>query len=134
MNNTSNELNDFVNKNNQWQISKNKKHNWHPPTDVYETENAINIQVEIAGMDKNDFNLTYEKNFVLIQGKRKQIGCNFKKAYHQVEIGYGEFETKIVLTTPIDQTKIVAEYDNGFLTIILPKSSPKQIKIQQNGK
>ncbi len=110
---------------------QNIKYNWNPPTDVYETAAEIIIKVEIAGMDENDFEITLEKNLLQIRGTRIDQQDQSKKAYHKMEIGFGEFSTKIEINTPIDQNHTFAQYDNGFLTVTLPKSTPKQIKIQK---
>lgn len=116
---------------NNWQITQRKKHNWRPPTDVYETDTDFIIKVEIAGMNENDFNLVLDKNTLLIQGSRIDKKKDEKRAFHQVEIGFGEFSTQIKINSPIDQENTRANYTNGFLTISLPKSTPKQIKIKR---
>lgn len=103
--------------------------NWRPPTDVYESDDCIIVKVEIAGMSQEKFEITYFKNVLNISGCRSDE-ISTKKAFHQLEIGYGEFLTSIELNIPIQVDKAEANYQNGFLTINLPKSQPKNIHIK----
>lgn len=101
---------------------------WRPPTDVLETEDAYVVVVEVAGMRGADFTVTFEEHILSIKGTRHN--SNERKAYHQMEIDYGEFTTEVHVHTPIESTKIDASYSDGFLRIYLPKASPKKIAIE----
>jgi HSP20 family molecular chaperone IbpA len=57
---------------------------------------------------------------------------NERRAYHRMEINFGEFLSAIEIQTPIDPEHVRAEYQNGFLWIYLPKSQPKVIKVKEN--
>jgi HSP20 family protein len=103
--------------------------NWRPPTDVYESDDCIIVKVEIAGMDQDKFEITYFKNTLNISGCRADENSSIK-AFHQLEIGYGEFSTSIEINIPIQVDKSEAIYQNGFLVIYLPKSQPKNILIK----
>lgn len=103
--------------------------NWRPPTDVYESDDCIIVKVEIAGMDQEKFNITYFKNTLNISGCRTDENSSIK-AFHQLEIGYGDFSTSIEINMPIQVDKSEAIYQNGFLIISLPKSHPKNILIK----
>jgi HSP20 family protein len=103
--------------------------NWRPPTDVYESDDFIIVKVEIAGMDQDKFEITFFKNTLNISGCRADENSSIK-AFHQLEIGYGEFLTSIEISTPIQVDKAEAIYQNGFLIITLPKSQPKNILIK----
>ena len=48
-------------------------HAWHPPTDMFETESGFIVRVEIAGMTENDFSVNYDKNSLVILGKRPTL-------------------------------------------------------------
>lgn len=116
-------------KQSNWQIL-NHSNSWRPPTDVYETEQDIIIKVEIAGMNEEDFQIIFNKNTLIINGFRKDDILT-KKAFHQVEIGYGDFTSVIELSIPIRIEDTEASYNNGFLSIVLPKALPKKIKIKK---
>jgi HSP20 family protein len=108
-----------------WQVQSSI---WSPPTDVYETDDAYTVRVEIAGMREDDFEVVVENNTLLISGNRPDIPE--RRAYHQMEIRFGKFATAIGLPGPVDIDHAVAQYTDGFLTISLPKSKPNQIKVE----
>jgi HSP20 family protein len=105
-------------------------HIWRPPTDAYELDDSIVVRVEISGMSENDFLISLESNVLVIRGIRPDI--NERRAYHQMEINFGEFLTMVELSVAIDSEHVHAEYQNGFLRVTLPKAQPKSIKIQEN--
>ncbi len=121
------EKNDYMMVN--WQISSHA-HIWRPPTDMYERDENVVVRVEIAGMDENDFVINLDQNLLVISGTRSET--NERRSYHQMEINFGEFLTTVEIPTAIDTEKAKAEYQNGFLWVILPKAQPKTIKIKDN--
>ena len=100
---------------------------WCPPTDVFETEGAIVVRVEIAGMRESDFIIILERNYLTIRGTRPDVPE--QRAYQQMEIRFGEFSAGVELQTQVDVDKVEAIYNNGFLRVTLPKTRPQQIKI-----
>jgi HSP20 family protein len=97
---------------------------WSPPTDVYETEEKYVIKVEIAGMRDDDFEVAFENSILMIAGYRSDL--NERRAYHQMEIRFGRFEIAAEIPVTVNMEKATAEYRDGFLTIVLPKSNTKQ--------
>jgi HSP20 family protein len=102
---------------------------WSPPTDVYETENDYVVRVEIAGMREEDFQITFEDRFLMINGSRPDIPE--RRAYQQMEIRFGKFETIVGIPGPVDLDTSRADYSEGFLTVILPKAKPSQVHIEE---
>jgi len=100
---------------------------WRPPTDVYETDSHIVVKVEIAGMQDGGFSIALNARTLIISGAR--LDPTEKLAYQQMEILYGEFETQVYLPWTIDEDGIEAVYENGFLSVRLPKSTPRHIPI-----
>lgn len=96
---------------------------WRPPTDVYETDNAVVIKVEVAGMNPDDFEISFAERILQIRGNR--IDKQRKRSYHCLEVQYGEFLSQVYLPGNYAKDKIEAHYENGFLTIILPKITPE---------
>ena len=101
-----------------WQV-RLQRHLWSPPTDFYETELAYVVRVEVAGMRSQDFTVTLENNFLIVRGTRTDTPE--RRAYQQMEIRFGEFSTAVALPGPVLDDEAVAEYEDGFLTVILPK-------------
>jgi HSP20 family protein len=101
---------------------------WRPPTDVFETEDAIVVRVEIAGMRDEDFTIQLDGQFLSIHGVRQDAAL--RRAYQQMEIRFGEFSIEMELPAPVVVRQVEAVYDNGFLMVSLPKARPIQIRIE----
>lgn len=108
-----------------WQVHANI---WTPPTDVYETDEGFVIRVELAGMREEDFEVAIEGNILMISGNRPAL--NERCAYHQMEIRSGKFEIAVDVPGPIAVEMVTAEYQDGFLTINLPKLSARRIEVE----
>jgi|SRR5215208_5150530 len=108
-----------------WQVHSNI---WTPPTDVFETEENFVVKVEVAGMREDDFEVSVEERILIIRGHRPDI--NERRAYHQMEIRFGKFEIAFSLPSGIDLDTAVAEYKDGFLSILFPKIHVKQIEVE----
>jgi HSP20 family protein len=94
---------------------------WVPNTDVYVTEGNLVIKVELAGMKREDLELTVEGNRLMISGQRPD-GCRAPKCKFLVmEINYGSFESVIELPPGYDLAHAKATYQNGFLRIDVPE-------------
>lgn len=108
-----------------WQVRSSV---WSPPTDVYETEGAYIVRMEIAGMRDEDFEISVEDDTLYIVGSRSDLPE--RRAYHQMEIRFGKFATAVGLPTPVNVDQSRAEYQDGFLMVTLPKARPNQIKVE----
>ncbi len=102
---------------------------WTPPTDVYETEDEVVVQLEIAGVQQADLAVSLHSRRLIIQGTRIDRGPN-RRAYHQMEIHFGEFRAEVDLPGPVDEARVDAEYSDGFLRVVLPKPRPRTIDVQ----
>jgi HSP20 family protein len=113
-----------------WPRSGRRGAIWVPPTDVYETENQIVVQVEVAGVKVSDLAVSLQDRRLIITGTRSDRGPS-QRAYHQMQVRFGDFGADVELTAPIDESGIEASYADGFLRIILPKRKPRQIDVQE---
>ncbi len=103
-------------------------HAWHPATDLFETSDEYIIKVEIAGMREDEIQVSVEGSKVVVAGRRSLV--NPEGAFHRLEIPYGDFSTIVELPHDIRREDIEAIYQNGFLTIRLPKARPVNIEIK----
>jgi HSP20 family protein len=101
---------------------------WSPPTDVYETDSNYVVRVEVAGMREDGFDISVEDKFLMISGNRPDVPE--RRAYQQMEIRFGKFESVVGIPGPIDLEASRAEYKEGFLTVTLPKAKPNHIQIE----
>jgi HSP20 family protein len=106
-----------------------RSHIWQPPTDVYETEVAIVVQMEIAGMQNAEISIAIDKRLLSISGIRP--GVAEQGAYYQMEISSGEFLSMVELPSAVVYDKIEAVYHDGFLRVILPKTVPSRIDVKK---
>ena len=111
----------------QWSLKTNIP-SWRPPTDIYEIENSIVIIMEIAGMHVDDFSIEVSGRILSIKGIRPHVVD--KRAYHQVEIPYGDFKTEFEIPAHFNLDTIDAVYNNGFLEVTIRKSHPRQVQIE----
>jgi len=92
---------------------------WHPPTDVYETDESVVIKMEIAGMRDEDLEVAVQENTLIISGNRSD--SSERRAYHQMEIQFGKFSVGLELPVRVEPDHAQAEYKDGFLTVHLPR-------------
>ena len=105
-----------------WHV-RAQPHVWTPPTDLYETETAYVVRVEIAGMRKQDFSVSLENNFLSISATRSDT--RERRSYHQMEVRFGEFSSVVTIPGEVDAENCNAEYEDGFLVVTMPKSAPR---------
>jgi HSP20 family molecular chaperone IbpA len=93
---------------------------WKPPTDVYETDEAVVVHMDIAGMHAGDFHVELADAILTISGERlaRREG---KRHYHAMEIQIGPFERRLRIPAPVDPGSVHASYDAGFLEVRLRK-------------
>jgi HSP20 family protein len=102
---------------------------WSPPTDVYETDDEYVVRVEVAGMQEDGFDILVEDKFLTISGNRPDVPE--RRAYQQMEIRFGKFETVVGIPGPINLEASRADYKDGFLTVTLSKARPNQIQVEE---
>jgi len=95
---------------------------WIPNTDVYVTEGNLVIKVELAGMRKEDLELTVEGNRLMISGQRPDGTRGAKCKFLVMEINFGSFECVIEIPAGYDASQAMAGYQNGFLQIDVPRA------------
>lgn len=101
---------------------------WLPPTDVYETADAVVIKMEVAGLREGDLDISITGDVLRVRGLRRDEAAARKVGYHHLGIAYGEFMCDISLPGPVERDEISADYTAGFLTIALPKARRTQVR------
>jgi len=110
-----------------------KDNHFLPQVDISETEKEFEIQLAMPGMKKDDFKIEINEDNLIISGERKFNKEEKGKKFHKVETSFGTFSRSFVLPKNIDQDKIKASYEEGILSLVLPKNektSDRKIKIQ----
>jgi HSP20 family molecular chaperone IbpA len=104
---------------------------WRPPTDVYETEQHVVIRVEVAGMREEDFEISLADRRLAIMGHRADPAE--KLSYQNMEIQYGDFRTEVLLSWNVGRDAIEATYEQGFLSVRIPKAIERRIQVRVTG-
>jgi HSP20 family protein len=95
---------------------------------VYETEAHIVVQVEIAGVRPEDFRIALFDRQLTITGVRADTHPE-PRAYHQMEVHFGEFRTDVDLPGAVEREHVEAEYGQGFLRVILPRQPVHRVEV-----
>jgi HSP20 family protein len=99
-----------------------------PRVDILEEEKAFEIHVAVPGMNKDDFKIDLNDNYLTISGERKLSRERKENNFHSVETQYGTFSRSFSLPENVDATKITAKYVNGILEVTVPKDEKKTLK------
>jgi HSP20 family protein len=108
---------------------------WTPAVDIKETDNDLRLDLELPGLRPEDVEITAENGILTIRGeKRTERKEGEENRYHLVERSYGSFMRSFTLPQGVDENQIQASFDNGILSIQIPKAAlPQPKKIQISG-
>jgi HSP20 family protein len=105
---------------------------WAPSVDIYETEHELVVKADLPEVDPKDLDIRVENNILTIRGERKFEKNVSQENYLRVERAYGSFARSFTLANTVNSEAIKADYQNGVLTLSIPKkeeAKPKQIKV-----
>src|SRR5438270_8484193 len=105
---------------------------WAPAVDIYETEQELVVKADLPDVDPKDLDIRVENNILTIRGERKFDKKVNEENYLRVERSFGSFARSFTLANTVNSDAIKADYQNGVLTLTIPKkeeAKPKQIKI-----
>ena len=105
---------------------------WAPPVDIYENEHELVVKADLPDVDPKDLDIRVENNVLTIRGERKFEKKVNEDNYLRVERACGAFSRSFSLANTVNSEGIKADYQNGVLTLRIPKreeSKPKQIKV-----
>ena len=105
---------------------------WAPAVDIYETEHELVVKADLPDVDATDLDIRVENNILTIRGERKFAKNVDEENYLRIERAYGSFSRSFTLANTVNAEAIKANYENGVLTLSIPKreeAKPKQIKV-----
>ena len=105
---------------------------WKPSADITETDDNYEVRAELPGVSKDDVQISVKDNLLCIKGEKRQEAMDDSKNYKRIERRYGTFERNFTLPPKVDADKINAEFNDGVLTLSIPKPEevkPKEIPI-----
>lgn len=104
-----------------------------PLVDVVEDDNEFLIKAELPEVKKSDVKVLIQNGVLQISGERKLEKEEKGKKYHRIERSYGSFERSFSLPESSKPELMTADYDNGLLTVHVPKdkaAKPKSIEVK----
>lgn len=104
-----------------------------PALDVAEKDNSFEIRMDIPGVESKDLDVEVNGNTVTISGSRKEEKEEKGKTFHLIERCSGSFSRSVTLPCGVSEKEVAAEYTNGVLSVVLPKSEearPKKVSIK----
>ena len=93
-----------------------------PALDVVECENEVKVKMDLPGMKPKEIDIQVHNNLLTISGERKEEKEEHEGAYLRLERRSGSFSRSFTLPCPINEKEVVAKYENGLLSITLPKT------------
>jgi HSP20 family protein len=90
------------------------------------------VKAELAGIQREDINITFENNVLTIRGERKFSDEVKRDHYHRIERQHGVFSRSFTVPQTVDASRIAASFKDGVLTVRMPQreeARPKQIEV-----
>jgi HSP20 family protein len=102
--------------------------------DVAETDQAFEVKLDLPGVSAEDVEIQIENNTLTVRGRREEASeeKDEERQYHRIERYSGSFARSVVLPNSINEDECAADFKDGVLKIVIPKSpeaKPRKIKI-----
>jgi HSP20 family protein len=112
-----------------WNLPAARESNWAPAADIFEEDTHFLLALEVPGVKRDDIKIEVEGDRVVISGERK--ATDDKRSLYG-ERRFGSFERAFTLPANADSTKIEAKYEDGVLSVVVPKAEaakPRVVKV-----
>ncbi|MDX5152224.1 MAG: Hsp20/alpha crystallin family protein [Acidiferrobacterales bacterium] len=103
--------------------------------EVRETADAVQVSLEVPGMDKDDFDISVVEDYLVVRGQKHMDSERSEGRFHIMECAYGQFERVVELPVHVDDARASARYRHGVLSVTLPKSKSairRQIAVDEH--
>lgn len=119
-----------------WGSERNGKgwriRSWLPAMDLYESDQAVMLKVELPGFSKDDVQVEIKDHVLTLKGERTRDSTVQEEQYHRLERAYGALQRSFLLPTEIAAEAAAATLKDGVLKLTLPtaqEAKPKGIKV-----
>ena len=106
-----------------------------PAVNIVETDENYRLEMAAPGLKKEDFKISVENDLLTVSTEKKTESTEKNEKFTRKEFSYSSFLRSFTLPEVVDMDKINANYENGIMTLLLPKKeeakpkSPREIKI-----
>jgi HSP20 family protein len=128
-------MDEWLRASNNWENGENG-HAIRLALDVSENEGSFTVRASIPGVHPEDLDVSFSDNALTIKGETREEHIGENERFHLRERRFGQFMRTIALPVAVDADNINAHFENGVLTLTLPKAEetkPRKISIQSNG-
>lgn len=106
-----------------------------PPINVVESDGALEVTIELPGVDAKDVDVELADGFLTVKGDKEEVREEKRGDYHLSERRFGSFQRSVALPDDVDEEKTRASFDKGVLKVTLAKKSrrakvAKAIKVE----
>src|SRR5580765_2738127 len=101
---------------------------WNPAVDILEDKNKLTVKAELPGFKREDLDVSVQGEFIILSGERKYENEQNEGGFYRSERFYGKFHRSVPLPFPVDASKIEAHYQDGVLTVTMPKREQAKAK------
>lgn len=103
-------------------VSEGRSRTWLPAIDIFESDDAFVATADLPGLKKDDIDISIEDSVLTVSGERKFDESQETGSFRRVERSYGTFRRSFTLPRGVDSTKVQAKFEDGVLTLDIPKS------------
>jgi HSP20 family protein len=107
---------------------------WVPAMDLAEEGEELVLRADLPGLTEDDVEIEVKDRVLTVSGERKTEEKKEGEGYYRVERAFGSFSRSLSLPDGIDADKVNAEFDNGVLTVRIPKPEERKAHRVQIGK
>lgn len=101
---------------------------WSPSTDIFETKDEYVFKLEVPGMTKDNIEIEFKDDTLIIKGEKKEENQVKKEDYHRIERTCGSFTRSFNIPKNVDEKKIDASMKDGILELRIPKKEEAKAK------
>lgn len=102
---------------------------WSPAVDISESSDSYTIYAELPGIKKEDVKIIMNGNLITLRGEKKNESEKKGNMFSRIERSYGVFERSFTLPLTVKSDAVEARYNDGILTITLPKKEESKEKV-----
>jgi len=107
----------------EFSVEEYHEHTFHPPVDIFEKDNRLNIVVEIPGVRREDVTVELRDGVLYLSGTQRRSEPGDGETIRRLERVYGSFHRHFHLSEGIAESDIKAEYRDGLLLLTMPAGS-----------
>jgi HSP20 family protein len=100
----------------------------YPLMNVYDDGESFIVRAELPGVDPKDLDISVTGDTLTLKGERKPAEVPEGASYHRRELSTGTFRRALTLADQVDSSKVVANYKDGILDILLPRAEQAKLR------